>query len=130
MFGELVLGLGETLVANYPGRALSFTVPRRRTSDGEHLPGTPHVLAYPSKRVGVFTTGVGLMARSDSTGEDLLGFSGAGLYDSVLCGHGVEERPLVRARSYGSCGALVFLCLSSVFSFALVLVRRDASSAT
>ena len=95
MFGELVLGLGETLLGNYPGRALSFTVPHW-TAGGEMLPGMPVVLAFPSKRVGIFVPGGGVMVRSDSTGEDVAGFSGAGLYDSVVCGRGVEERPLVR----------------------------------
>lgn len=39
---------------------------------------------YPSKRLGVFLTeGDSLIFRSDSNGEDLEGFAGAGLYDSV-----------------------------------------------
>ena len=96
LFGELVLGMGETLVGNYPGRALSFTVPHCGAGrDGLLCP--PRVLAFPSKRVGVFASGGGVIARSDSTGEDAVGFSGAGLYDSVVCGRGVVERPLVRA---------------------------------
>ena len=95
IFGELVLGMGETLVGNYPGRALSFIVPRA----GKAPSGPPRVLAFPSKRVGVFAAGGGVMARSDSSGEDLLGFAGAGLYDSVVCGRGVVERPLVRAHA-------------------------------
>jgi alpha-glucan,water dikinase len=40
------------------------------------------VLAYPSKSVGLF--GRGLIFRSDSNAEDLSGYAGAGLYDSVL----------------------------------------------
>jgi len=40
------------------------------------------VLAYPSKSVGLF--GGGLIFRSDSNAEDLEGYAGAGLYDSVL----------------------------------------------
>lgn len=74
VYAEVVLGLGETLVGNYPGRALSFVCPKRG--------GTPTVRAYPSKSVGLF--GAGLIFRSDSNAEDLEGYAGAGLYDSVL----------------------------------------------
>lgn len=74
VYAEAVLGLGETLVGNYPGRALSFVCPKRG--------GKPTVLAYPSKSVGLF--GGGLIFRSDSNAEDLEGYAGAGLYDSVL----------------------------------------------
>ena len=74
LFAEIVLGLGETLVGNYPGRALSFIwdkTAQRAT-----------ILSYPSKSVGLY--GSGLIFRSDSNGEDLEGYAGAGLYDSVL----------------------------------------------
>jgi alpha-glucan,water dikinase len=74
VYGEVVLGLGETLVGNYPGRALSFVWPKSG--------GAPTVLAYPSKSLGLF--GAGLICRSDSNAEDLEGYAGAGLYDSVL----------------------------------------------
>lgn len=74
IYAELVLGLGETLVGNYPGRALSFT------SKKDSL--EPHILAYPSKSIGLY--GSGLIFRSDSNGEDLSGYAGAGLYDSVM----------------------------------------------
>ncbi len=74
IYAELVLGLGETLVGNYPGRALSF-------ASGKETP-EPHILAYPSKSTGLY--GRGLIFRSDSTGEDLSGYAGAGLYDSVM----------------------------------------------
>jgi alpha-glucan,water dikinase len=76
MFGELVPGLGEVLVGNYPGRALSFSIP----------PGSsqPELHALPSKRVGLYAPHGGtLIARSDTNGEDLEAFAGAGLYDSV-----------------------------------------------
>ena len=91
--------MGEALAGNYPGRALSF-VSRHWAAGGEQLLGQPVVLAFPSKRIGVFASGGGVMARSDSTGEDVVGFSGAGLYDSVVCGRGVVERPLVRAHVF------------------------------
>ncbi|WP_193214311.1 phosphohistidine-like domain-containing protein [Luteolibacter marinus] len=74
IYAEVVLGLGETLVGNYPGRALSFVCKKNG--------GQPVVLAYPGKSVGLF--GGGLIFRSDSNAEDLEGYAGAGLYDSVL----------------------------------------------
>ena len=74
LFGEVVPGLGETLVGNYPGRALSFV--REKTAQRASF------LSYPSKSIGLY--GSGLIFRSDSNGEDLEGYAGAGLYDSVL----------------------------------------------
>jgi alpha-glucan,water dikinase len=74
IFAEVVLGLGEALVGNYPGRALGFT-----SRKGVH---DPFITAFPSKSLGVY--GSGLIFRSDSNGEDLTGFAGAGLYDSFL----------------------------------------------
>ena len=74
IYAEVVLGLGETLAANYPGKALSFTCKK-----GEQ---EPKLLSFPSKSVGLF--GSGLIFRSDSNGEDLAGYAGAGLYDSFM----------------------------------------------
>jgi alpha-glucan,water dikinase len=74
IFAEVVLGMGETLVGNYPGRALGFVC---RKSDLK-----PELLSYPSKSVGLY--GKGVIFRSDSDGEDLEDFAGAGLYDSFL----------------------------------------------
>jgi alpha-glucan,water dikinase len=74
VYAEVVLGLGETLVANYPGRALSFSCVKGGRA--------PHLLSFPGKSVGLF--GSGLVFRSDSNGEDLAGFAGAGLYDSFM----------------------------------------------
>ncbi len=74
LYAEVVLGLGESLVSNYPGRALSFTKREGRSE--------PELLTYPSKGVGLF--GNGYIFRSDSNGEDLEGYAGAGLYDSVM----------------------------------------------
>jgi len=74
LFAEVVLGLGETLVGNYPGRALSFRFNKKT--------GDPELLSFPSKSLGLY--GEGLIFRSDSNGEDLPGYAGAGLYDSVL----------------------------------------------
>jgi alpha-glucan,water dikinase len=74
LFGEVVLGLGETLVGNYPGRAMSF-VSQKST-------GQQTLLSFPGKSLGLY--GDGLIFRSDSNGEDLAGYAGAGLYESVL----------------------------------------------
>jgi len=74
IFGEVVLGLGETLVGNDPGRALGFVY---RKSDGAVT-----LISYPGKSSGLY--GSGMIFRSDSNGEDLEGFAGAGLYDSLL----------------------------------------------
>jgi len=74
IYAEVVLGLGETLVGNYPGRALSYTC---RKGESE-----PQLLSFPSKSIGLF--GSGLIFRSDSSGEDLANYAGAGLYDSVM----------------------------------------------
>jgi alpha-glucan, water dikinase len=70
----VVLGLGETLVGNYPGRAMGFVCRK----DDFQL----RLLSYPGKSVGLY--GHGVIFRSDSNGEDLEGFAGAGLYDSFL----------------------------------------------
>lgn len=70
---QVVKGLGETLVGAYSGRALSFVT---KKSDIKN----PKVLGYPSKRVGLFIK-QSIIFRSDSNGEDLEGYAGAGLYD-------------------------------------------------
>lgn len=75
IYAEVVRGLGETLVGAYPGRALSFTA---KKNDLNH----PYVLGYPSKPIGLFIR-QSIIFRSDSNGEDLEGYAGAGLYDSV-----------------------------------------------
>jgi alpha-glucan,water dikinase len=40
------------------------------------------LLSFPGKSIGLY--GEGLIFRSDSNGEDLAGYAGAGLYESVL----------------------------------------------
>ncbi len=85
LFAEVVLGLGETLVGNYPGRALGFVC---RKSDL-----SLEVVSYPGKSVGLY--GKGVIFRSDSNGEDLEDFAGAGLYDSFLA-----EEPERRTLDY------------------------------
>ncbi|KAJ7953577.1 alpha-glucan water dikinase, chloroplastic [Quillaja saponaria] len=75
IYAEVVKGLGETLVGAYPGRALSFVCKK-------HDLNSPQVLGYPSKPIGLFIRR-SIIFRSDSNGEDLEGYAGAGLYDSV-----------------------------------------------
>jgi len=87
IYCEVVKGLGEVLVGNYPGRALSFTCNKQALE--QHLNGSSTsskgwitVESFPSKSVGLYLP-ESLMFRSDSNGEDLEGYAGAGLYDSV-----------------------------------------------
>ncbi|XP_043712180.1 alpha-glucan water dikinase 2 isoform X2 [Telopea speciosissima] len=77
IYTEIVKGLGETLVGAYPGRAMSFIT---KKSDVK----SPIVVGYPSKHIGLFMKKQSLIFRSDSNGEDLEGYAGAGLYDSVI----------------------------------------------
>ncbi|KAI3430517.1 hypothetical protein D9Q98_005110 [Chlorella vulgaris] len=76
IYVELVKGLGEAIVSGtVPGAALTFTARKDDMSN-------PTVLLYPSKGEGMFVP-ESLIFRSDSNGEDLQGYAGAGLYDSV-----------------------------------------------
>lgn len=88
LYAEVVAGLGEVLVGNYPGRALSFAI--KKASPLEAKSGTylaldarPEVLGFPSKSVQLKIPRDTLIFRSDSNGEDLDGYAGAGLYESV-----------------------------------------------
>jgi phosphoenolpyruvate synthase/pyruvate phosphate dikinase len=94
IFGELCVGLGETLVGNDAGSALGFTV---KKSTGEIT-----VRSLPSKLCGHFAPDAGtVIARSDSNGEDLEDFAGAGLYDSVTA-----EPTTERVVDYTACPLL------------------------
>ena len=76
IYCELVRGLGESLVSGMvPGSALSFVAPKADLSD-------PEILTFPSKSFGMFVP-ESLIFRSDSNGEDLAGYAGAGLYESI-----------------------------------------------
>ncbi|KAE8798731.1 Alpha-glucan water dikinase, chloroplastic [Hordeum vulgare] len=75
IYAEVVKGLGETLVGAFPGRAMSFVCKKDNLD-------SPKVLGYPSKPIGLFIK-KSVIFRSDSNGEDLEGYAGAGLYDSV-----------------------------------------------
>lgn len=89
LYAEVVMGLGEVLVGNFPGRALSFAVKKasaeeaaagkKYIADGE----APRVLGFPSKSVLLKIPRPTIIFRSDSNGEDLDGYAGAGLYESV-----------------------------------------------
>uniref|UniRef100_A0A0G4HAY6 Uncharacterized protein n=1 Tax=Chromera velia CCMP2878 TaxID=1169474 RepID=A0A0G4HAY6_9ALVE len=78
VWGEVVEGLGETLVGNERGRPLAFK--------GCKKTGSIEILSFPSKATAWKAPdgeGGSYMARSDSNGEDLEDFAGAGLYESV-----------------------------------------------
>lgn len=85
LYAEVVLGLGETLVGNYPGRALGFVCQKKDLK--------LEIISYPGKNLGLY--GKGVIFRSDSNGEDLESFAGAGLYDSYLA-----EEPAHRTLDY------------------------------
>ena len=75
VYVEVVKGLGETLVGNYPGKALSFQVAKDSNA--------AKVVGYPSKISQLVAPANSFIFRSDSNAEDLDGFAGAGLYDSI-----------------------------------------------
>eukprot|EP01025_Chloroclados_australasicus_P029395 TRINITY_DN2937_c0_g1_i17.p3 TRINITY_DN2937_c0_g1~~TRINITY_DN2937_c0_g1_i17.p3 ORF type:complete len:161 (-),score=18.39 TRINITY_DN2937_c0_g1_i17:329-751(-) len=69
-------GLGESLVSGMvPGSSLAFVAKRDNLDE-------PEVLSYPSKSEAMFVRD-SLIFRSDSNGEDLPGYAGAGLYESI-----------------------------------------------
>ncbi|PPD77874.1 hypothetical protein GOBAR_DD25186 [Gossypium barbadense] len=76
IYAEIVKGLGETLVGAYPGRAMSFIAKKNNLK-------SPIVTCYASKKIGLYCKPT-IIFRSNSNGEDLGGYAGAGLYDSVL----------------------------------------------
>ena len=76
IYCELVKGLGESLVSGMvPGSSMAFVANKANLD-------RPQVLLYPSKSAGMFVT-ESLIFRSDSNGEDLEGYAGAGLYESI-----------------------------------------------
>jgi hypothetical protein len=123
LFGEAVVGMGEALVGNQPGRALSFSATQSQE-------GRPQVelLSLPSKRCGLFSpAGVSnLIARSDSNGEDLEAFAGAGdpLLRPIASLLLPPSRPWIRALDGdysgmggrgGGAGGLVLCCRLAVW---------------
>ena len=93
VFCELVAGLGEAIVSGaVPGSALAFAARKEKLVEAVDLAtgrvnsssseNVARVLSYPSKGAGFFVP-ESLIFRSDSNGEDLPGYAGAGLYSSV-----------------------------------------------
>ena len=72
VYVEACLGLGEALVSDMPGQAISFSYDKQSKQT--------KINNYPNKSLGLTTTG--FIFRSDSNSEDLPGFAGAGLFDS------------------------------------------------
>ena len=72
LYAEVVVGMGEALVGAYPGRSLGIAI-NKTTKETQ-------ILSIPNK--GIALRGTGFMFRSDSNSEDLVGFAGAGLFDS------------------------------------------------
>jgi alpha-glucan,water dikinase len=92
IYVEACRGLGESLVSDMPGQALSFTVVKsdvKKTADDGRKQCT--VNSYPNKPIELIT-GHGFMFRSDSNSEDLPGFAGAGLFDS----YAIEDETIRR----------------------------------
>jgi alpha-glucan,water dikinase len=96
MYGELVCGLGETLVGNAPGQPLAFVADKQSRA--------LRLMTMPSKSIALH--GRGTIFRSDSNAEDLPGYAGAGLYESHLSEPATETRidytqqPLVQDPAY------------------------------
>ncbi|KAK2077624.1 hypothetical protein QBZ16_004470 [Prototheca wickerhamii] len=85
IYAELVIGLGEAIVSGtVPGSALAFSA-RKDSID------RPRVLLYPSKSEAM-RVAESLIFRSDSNGEDLEGYAGAGLYESITLDPTTQER--------------------------------------
>ena len=73
IFAEVVSGMGETLVGAYEGQSFSFIYNKENKNY--------EIKSYPNKSISIKNSG--FIFRSDSNTEDLEGFSGAGLFDSV-----------------------------------------------
>ena len=73
VFAEVCVGMGEALVGAYEGQALSFAY-NKKSKNYE-------IKSFPNKSIALKNSG--FIFRSDSNTEDLEGFSGAGLFDSV-----------------------------------------------
>ena len=73
LFAEIVNGMGESLVGAYEGTSFSFVYNK--------LNGNYEIKSYQNKSICLKNEG--FIFRSDSNTEDLEGFSGAGLFDSV-----------------------------------------------
>lgn len=81
VYSECCVGMGEALVSDMPGQPLSFVF--------DKATGATEVISYPSKSQALISNG-GFIFRSDSNSEDLSGFAGAGLFDSVTMSNSEE----------------------------------------
>ena len=73
VFAEICVGMGEALVGAYEGQSLSFSYNKNNKNYD--------IKSFPNKSIALRNSG--FIFRSDSNTEDLEGFSGAGLFDSV-----------------------------------------------
>ena len=73
VYCEVVYGMGEALVGSYEGQSFSFIYNKNNKNF--------HIKSYPNKSIALKNSG--FIFRSDSNTEDLEGFAGAGLFDSV-----------------------------------------------
>lgn len=102
MYGELVIGLGETLVSNTLGRSMGFTATRKKNCKNyqdTYFIQKINIVSFPSKSIAMFDTisidknysireydnipPCNFIFRSDSNAEDIEGFAGAGVFESV-----------------------------------------------
>ena len=73
IYCEVVYGMGESLVGAYEGQSFSFVYNKESKNY--------NIKTYPNKSLALKNKGY--IFRSDSNTEDLEGFAGAGLFDSV-----------------------------------------------
>ena len=73
IYCEVVYGMGESLVGAYEGQSFSFIYNKETKNI--------NIITYPNKSIALKNKG--FIFRSDSNTEDLEGFAGAGLFDSI-----------------------------------------------
>ena len=73
IYCEVVYGMGESLVGAYEGQSFSFIYNKETKNI--------NIMTYPNKSIALKNKGY--IFRSDSNTEDLEGFAGAGLFDSI-----------------------------------------------
>ncbi|KAH8581854.1 R1 like alpha-glucan water dikinase [Cryptosporidium sp. chipmunk genotype I] len=99
MYGELVIGLGETLVSNTLGKSMGFTALRKRNCrnyQDTNFIQKINIVSFPSKSIAMFepisvdgslidfyNVPCNFIFRSDSNAEDIEGFAGAGVFQSI-----------------------------------------------
>ncbi|KAF7457944.1 putative alpha-glucan water dikinase 1 [Cryptosporidium felis] len=122
MYGEIVIGLGETLVSNTCGKALGFTAARKKNSRNYWDRGFIErfrLVSFPSKSIAMFDSSpieniniasddfsCNFIFRSDSNAEDIEGFAGAGVFQSVPLFEPIKKyvkylnRPIIIDKNY------------------------------